>query len=312
MSNQVEIPIVVAFTPNYLIPAATCLHSVLKNSPESEKFHVICLLTEELPQRMKEKLERLGGKRIRYSFMNLTGRLQDIYIDERYTAAASYRLLLPDLLPEYDKILYTDCDVVIRNDLAELYKGIDLGDNYLAGVYESVLDFQVDYVKSIGCEPGQYINSGFLVMNLIKLREDNMVSKFLEAAKIEGLQFPDQDVLNQLCKNKILGLPPYYNGIRTFFLLQYKKEFLQRYSEEDWLQVQQNGTVHYTGAKPWNSFTIKFDTWWDYYEQLPIEMKNEWAVNKKMYRLYKLYRTTIGNFLISSLQTIYRKLNSRY
>lgn len=58
LSTEVnEVPIVIAFTPNYFIPAATCLYSILKHSQEAEKFHVICLLTEELPQRMKENLK---------------------------------------------------------------------------------------------------------------------------------------------------------------------------------------------------------------------------------------------------------------
>ncbi|MDV3952007.1 stress protein [Elizabethkingia anophelis] len=302
------IPIVVAFTSNYFIPAATCLYSILRHSSETEKFHVICLLTEELPERMKDKLKRLGGDRICYSFINLTGKLHDIYIDERYTVAASYRLLLPDLLPEYNKVLYIDCDVIVRSNLAKLYKELDLGTHYLGAVFEASLDFQISYLESIGCTPGKYINSGFLVMNLSQLRQDNMVPKFLEAAKKEGLQFPDQDVLNQLCIDRILGLPPYYNSIRTFFLPQYKNDFLKYYSEEDWDKVQKHGTIHYTGGKPWNSFTIKFVEWWDYYKQLPADIKNEWNVNKKMYILYKLYHTIIGNFLINSLQGIYRKI----
>ncbi|MDE5493053.1 glycosyltransferase family 8 protein [Elizabethkingia meningoseptica] len=302
------IPLVLAFTPNYFIPAATCLYSILKNSSEAEKLHVICLLTEELPLRMIEKLKRLTGDRIQYSFINLTGKLQDIYIDERYTVAASYRLLLPDLLPEYDQALYIDCDVIVRNNLAKLYNEIDLKDNYLAAVYEASLDFQIPYLNSIGSKPGEYINSGFLIMNLKQLRQDGMVAQFLKAAKADGLQFPDQDVLNQLCKGRILALPPYYNSIRTFFLPQYKKYFLKYYSEEDWKSVQEHGTIHYTGAKPWNNFTVKFKEWWDYYEQLPSEIKTEWTVNKKIHVLYKIYYTRIGNFLISTLQKLYRKL----
>lgn len=302
------IPIVVAFTPNYFIPAATCLYSILKHSPETENLHVICLLTEELPERMKEKLRQLGGKRVSYSFINLMGKLQNIYIDERYTIAASYRLLLPDLLPEYDKVIYIDCDVIVRNNLAKLYHEIDLKNNYLAAVFEASLDFQIPYLESIGCAPGQYINSGFLIMNLVQLRADNMVEKFLEASKVEGLQFPDQDVLNQLCEKHILGLPPYYNGIRTFFLPQYKREFLKYYSEKEWNDVQNIGTIHYTGTKPWNGYTVKFKEWWDYYEQLPVEIKMEWILNRKVYRFYKFYNTILGGFFITSLQLIYRKL----
>ncbi|PUB28503.1 lipopolysaccharide biosynthesis glycosyltransferase [Elizabethkingia sp. YR214] len=305
--DQDYIPIVVAFTPNYFIPAVTCLYSILKHSPVENNFHLICLLTEDLPDKMKNKLEEFQKDRVHYSFINLTGKLKDIYIDERYTVAASYRLILPDLLLEYDKVIYIDCDVIVRNDLAKLYKETNLGDNYMAAVFEASLDFQIPYLESIGCKPGHYINSGFLLMNLDKLRKDLMVAQFLDAAKVEGLQFPDQDVLNQLCNGKIVKLPPYYNSIRTFFLPQYKNNFMKYYSEEDWNNIQDHGTIHYTGAKPWNSFTVKFDIWWDYYEELPSEIRKEWDVNKKMYRLYTFYKTTVGNRIINAAQNIYRR-----
>ncbi|XJR86934.1 glycosyltransferase family 8 protein [Elizabethkingia anophelis] len=227
-----EVPVVLAFTPNYFVPAATCLYSILKHSAETENFHVICLLTEELPQQMKDKLQRLGNGRIRYSYIDLNGKLQGIYVDDRYTIAASYRLLLPDLLPEYNKVMYIDCDVIVRNNLYKLYQETDLGNNYLAAVFEASLDFQIPYIMSIGCEPGRYINSGFLIMNLEKLRKENMVAKFLEAARVEGLQFPDQDVLNQLCKGYILAFLLtimvyvlfFYHSIKNIFLNTIQKK----------------------------------------------------------------------------------------
>ena len=175
---------------------------------------------------MEQKLQDFGEGRVYYSFINLQGKLKDIYVDERYTIAASYRLLLPDLLPEYDKIIYIDCDVIVRNDLSEIYHQTILKGNYLAAVYEAALDAQIPYLESIGCKPGYYINSGFLIMNLGELRRNKMVPKFLEASKVENLQFPDQDVLNQLCGGRITELPPYYNSIRTFFFLSIRKIFL--------------------------------------------------------------------------------------
>lgn len=301
-------PVVLAFTPNYLVPAATCILSILKHSEANDKFHVICLLSEPLPEDMKEKLSRLDNECLRFSFMNLQGKLKDIYVDEKYTIAASYRLLLPELLPEYEKVLYIDCDVVVRNNLAKLYRETDLGNNYLAGVFEATLSFQLPHMNAIGCEPGSYINSGFLIMNLELLRRDNMMPKFLKASNEEGLEFPDQDVLNQLCKGRILGLAPYYNSIRTFYLPQYKIDFLKYYTEKDWQAVQEHGTVHYTGAKPWNAFTIEFSIWWKYYEMLPVEIRKAGVINKKMQYLYKLYSTTLGNLIINKMQGFYRKI----
>ncbi len=301
-------PVVLALSPNYLIPAATCILSILQHSDDSDTFHVICLLTDSLSDKDRCELTNIDNKRLVFSFVNLKGRLEGIYINERYTIAASYRLLLPDLLPEYNKVLYVDCDVIVRNNLAELYRETDLSNNYLAGVFEATLDFQIPHMQTIGCEAGQYINSGFLIMNLELLRKDNMVTKFLEASKEEGLEFPDQDVLNQLCKGRILGLPPYYNSIRTFFLPQYKERFLKYYTEGDWNAVQHRGNIHYTGAKPWEAFTIKFAEWWKYYEMLPDNLKMEWQPNKKMYRLYQIYKSPFGRYLIDGALGMYRKV----
>lgn len=306
--NTRFVPLVVAFTPNYFVPAATCIYSILENMHTEDHLHVICLLSEELPERLKQKIRTLGEGRACYSFVSLKGRLQDIYVDAKYTEAASYRLLLPDLLPEYDKVMYIDCDMIVRNDLARLYHSIDLGTNYLAAVFEAPMDFQMEHLKTIGCAPSEYINSGFLIMNLELMRRDGMVQKFIEASKADYLEFPDQDVLNQLCRKRILGLPPYYNSIRTFYLPQYKQFFLQRYTEQDWANIHRHGTVHYTGAKPWNHFTVEFQLWWQYYEQLPDEIKEEWKINRKIYFLSRICRTSLGACMINAFQTLYRRL----
>lgn len=305
------VPLVLAFTPNYFIPAAVCLFSILKHSTEKDLFHVYILLSEELPEDMKQELKKMGDKRMTFSFINLRGELNDIYVDPKYTVAASYRLLLPELLPECDKVVYIDCDVVVRNNLAELYRSVDLGDNYLAAVFEATLDFQIEHLKKIGCEPGKYFNSGFLIMNLALLRKDNMSGKFIEAAKEEGLEFPDQDVLNQLCKDRVVSLPPYYNSIRTFYLPQYKKTFLKYYSESDWDAVQKHGTIHYTGTKPWYSFAVQFAVWWCYYKQLPASLKAKDQLKHNAGLSSLIFRNSLLRQSLSKIIEVYRTVRYR-
>ena len=72
------VPVVIAFTPNYFIPASTCLYSIFASLDTEEQMHVICLLSEELPDRLKQKIQLIGGERAQYSFINLQGRLQYI------------------------------------------------------------------------------------------------------------------------------------------------------------------------------------------------------------------------------------------
>lgn len=308
MQKKTITPIVLAFTPNYVVPAATCILSILGHSNPCAHYHIICLLTEPLSQGLQLLLQGLDPQRLQFTFLNLKDYQLNIYVDERYTIAASYRLLLPELLPNYDKVIYLDCDIIVRQDLAAVFEKTDLRNNYLAAVYEAALPFQEDYLKSIGSKPGNYFNSGFLIMNLNLLRQDNMAPQFLEASKQQGLQFPDQDVLNQLCKNKTVPLSPIYNGIRTYFLPQYKDDFLKRYSTKEWEEVQKTGTIHYTGAKPWNHFTVKFDIWWHYFDKLPIAIKELNQVNTKMQRLYRFRSLGFGRWVLDPILTLYRKI----
>ncbi len=285
-------PIVVAFTPNYFIPAATAMLSVLEHSPKDEGFHFLCLLSEPMPEDLVNRLALLdgGSGRLTYEWFEFKEELlEGAYIDPKYTIASSYRLVVADLFPQYDKLIYMDCDIIIRQDLAKLYREVELGDNYLAGVVEASTPWQIKGIERIGAKVGEYINAGFLVMNLALLRQDKMSQKFIEASKVDYLEFPDQDVLNTECLGRILALPPYYNGIRTSMLEEEKENFLKYYTEADWQAIDQEGTIHYTGQKPWRAYTIKFEYWWATYFRLPKALRQGLEVDKKMIALYRLF-----------------------
>lgn len=289
------ISLAIAFTPNYFVQAATTLRSVLDASPDGQ-FHVVCMLTEEIPQRMQEELLRLGGGRLSFEYIQLKGRLEGLYIDPRYTEAASFRLLLPELLPDLDRILYLDCDIIVRQDLARLWRETELGDNYMGVVYEAAIEGQAERFRAIGCDPARYFNSGFLLMNLAQMRAEKVSERLLEACRVPYLEFPDQDALNQVCLGRVLPLSPLQNSIRTFFIPKYKSDFVRQYDEALWEQVQREGTIHYTGGKPWELFTVQFRVWWQVYDSLPAETKAEWTPGK-MARFWKIYSTPLGRIL---------------
>jgi len=277
----------IAFTPNYYVPAATMLRSLLDSSPQG-LFRVVCLVNEEIPKNLRDELIWMGDGRLSFEYVDMKGKLKEIYIDPRYTEAASFRLLLPELLPQYKSIVYIDCDVIVRQDIDELYNNISLKDNYIAAVYEAPIENQAERFKALGCDPNKYFNSGFLIMNLEKMREDKVSEKLVEACKVPYLEFPDQDALNKICQGHVLPLDPVYNGIRTFFLPQYKADFLKQYSEEQWDAVQKSGTIHYTGGKPWDILTVQFDKWWRTYESLPYQISEQWIPPK--YKFWKFYK----------------------
>lgn len=293
-------PLTIAFTPNYFVPAATMLRSLLDAS--SGGFEVICLVTEEIPERMQDKLVRMGAGRLSFRYLPLKGRLEGVYTDPRYTEAASFRLLLPEILPEYDRIVYIDCDVIVRQDVGRLFAETDLSDNWLAVVFEAPIERQAERFRALGCDPQRYFNSGFLLMNLAQMRKENVSERLLEACRVPYLEFPDQDALNQVCQGRVLPLSPVYNSIRTFFIPKYRPDFIRQYSKELWDEVQRGGTIHYTGGKPWNIFSVRFGDWWRVYDRLPEGIRREWTPPAKMLRLWHLYQIPVFRGIVESFR----------
>ncbi len=307
MAENNYIPVVIAFTPNYIVPAATTVISILDSSSKTDNFEFICLLNEGLSQEQKDNFELLdidNRCKFRYLLLNID-LLDGINIDTRYSAAAYFRLLLPELLSDYDKIIYTDCDVIFRNNLSQIYN-TDITDKYIAAVYESPLRFQEERISNLGIEKGKYFNSGVLLMNLKKMRCENLSQQMIKNLKAIEVEFPDQDVLNICCKGKIQPLPPYFNSIRTFFLPQYKDKFLEIYTQQDLQKVSEYGNIHYTGEKPWKAFTVEFDIWWKHFDKLPNVLKKQLNIDKKLYHFYKFYSNPIGKLITELTRKIYR------
>lgn len=308
MAKANYIPVVIAFTPNYVVPAATTVLSILNSSSKTDNFQFICLLNENLSQKLKENFESVDtDNRCKFQYLLLdVDLLKGIDIDSRYSAAAYFRLLLPNLLTNYDKVIYTDCDVIFRNNISQIYN-TNISGYFLAAVYETPLKFQKERIHNLGIAPGKYFNSGVLLMNLKKLRDENLSQQMIEKLQtVVEIEFPDQDVLNICCKSKLQPLPPHYNSIRTFFLTQYKKEFLEIYSLTDLQNVIEYGNIHYTGEKPWKAFTVEFDTWWRHFDRLPNVLKQQLNFDKKLYYFYKLYRNPLGRLITESARKIYR------
>ncbi|MDO4692054.1 MAG: glycosyltransferase family 8 protein [Porphyromonadaceae bacterium] len=304
-----SIPIIVAFTPNYLLPASVTLSSILSASRPDACYEVICLLSESLSDDDVRRLEAIdqGLGRLSFRFLEFEDRLSGVYVDPKYTAAANYRLVVADLLPEYDRAIYLDCDIIVRQDLALLYETLDLGGNYLAGIAEASTQWQISRMPQ-GCDPGQYINSGFLVMNLDLFRRDRVGDKLIEVLRVPYLEFPDQDALNIVCKGRIHYLPPRYNGIRTFVLPAYKEDFLRYYTEQDWEEISMAGTIHYTGEKPWRAYTLFFELWWQQYWKLPNLVKEGMEVDRRLERLARLFSLPLVRPIANVLLGLKRRL----
>jgi lipopolysaccharide biosynthesis glycosyltransferase len=121
-----------------------------------------------------------------------------------WTTAAFYRLIIQNFLINETKCLYFDCDTLIYKDLNEIYS-YNITDKYYIGGYEGYS--LIKYGRILY----NNINSGVLLINLEKLRNDNVLEKIINFLRNynEVLTFPDQEAINVVC-NKNNGMFPSY------------------------------------------------------------------------------------------------------
>ena len=118
----------------------------------------------------------------------------------RWSYMSMMRLALTKLLPEEEKVLWLDSDTIVDGDLTELF-AMDMTGYYFAGCKEC----------DKSNEQFSYINSGVLMMNLAKIREDNLDDRMIDVLNTQKLECPDQDVINMLAQWRILFIDSKYN-----------------------------------------------------------------------------------------------------
>lgn len=264
------IPIAFAFDNNMIMPACVCISSLLM-SANPDTFCDIFILHSEHEDLKHEDLDRLSSHypncRIQY---RKVGKIFDKAYEIRgITTAAYYRLLIPEVIPEYDKVMYSDVDVIFRDDISDYYK-IDLKDNFIAGVDSLAhLDKDTkDYYIELGIGDRGVIYSGNIIINSKLIRECNILDAIKECAQ-HGYKFQDMDVLNIVCKDRIHYLSPAFCTTTYFYNYKIlnKEELTNVWSPEEIEYASCKGIVHYNGQKPWKSYCINFDIWWEYYRK---------------------------------------------
>lgn len=269
------IPIVFAFDKNLVMPACVCISSLLMNAKKDTSYDIFILhpANQSMAQTDLVKLPEY------YDNCKLTFRLVGNEFDNAFeirgiTTPAYYRLLIPEIIPEYDKILYSDVDVIFRNDLTEIFEETDMTDYCFAGVKslaQFVPSYKKYYEKEIGINPDDIIYSGNLIINSEEIRKKNLVNKFRELSKNKYM-FQDMDILNIACQGKIKYLEPDF--CFTTFINQLAVEDFDKltsiWNKESIERAFASGIVHYNGNKPWKDFCINFDIWWEYYRKSPF------------------------------------------
>jgi lipopolysaccharide biosynthesis glycosyltransferase len=135
---------------------------------------------------------------------------------DRYTRAMWYRLFLPEVAPELERVLYLDADTIVVERLDALW-ATDLSGQWVAAVTNIFQHNHTHRPASLGLDAKAYFNSGVLLLNLAQLRADERVPALLACvhARAGELEWPDQDALTLVLSARRVRLHPRWNATNS-------------------------------------------------------------------------------------------------
>lgn len=241
------------------------LSVILNNQQEFDSIVIYIIDNGILAHTKKILINQLakGRNNITIHFVEVNKKIERVCpkVPNTWPNSIYARFFIDDFIPNnVNKVLYIDADTIVRRSLLELMN-TNLDGKTLAGVLDA--GGNELYKKRIGLEKKDvYINSGVLLINMLKWRELNAEERLLSFVNSFPaiLKYPDQDAINVVFKNDIYVLSLKYNYSCQFTELEYKyylrkKTWLYPESEVKELVTNRHNeivVVHFSGAaKPW-------------------------------------------------------------
>ena len=257
------IPVVFSFDKRILLGASVSIKSLI-DSAKDDTIYDIRIFHSDLDlatQRNLSELIQNTKHNMVFHYVN-----PNIFKDApkskgSWTEIVYYRFLTSQLLPEYSKAIYSDVDVLFKNDLTELYEENIEGFEFAAVRAEKNSPNNIGH-KYFEENTNEFVFwSGLLLINCEEFRNNNIFEKLLSNAKKfhKELKFFDLDLVNITCK-KIKEVSLKYCVLQSLF---YKKDFKEAqeyeylkhvYTDTEILEVVTAPTIiHYAGkpGKPW-------------------------------------------------------------
>ena len=279
------IPVVFTFDKRIVLGAAVTVKSLIDTAKPETAYDIYVYHPDIDDKTAKEFEKMLEGTNHSIHFEYISkDRFKNAPINKggSWTEIVYYRLLIPELLPQYDKVIYADTDVLFKDDLTEAYN-IDLTDYECAAVAMEPNNENMICHKYFPENKNEltYISS-FIIFNCKKLREEKFVDKVFDVIKTFNtrLKFFDLDTLNIAC-DKIYNLPYRYGVFQSLYYsddwsksAEYK--FIKHvYSDEELKKEVKNVVMlHYAGkpGKPWRRKFVP-DDYKEYINKIPKSLR---------------------------------------
>ena len=285
---------------NYVMPTLAAITSIIKNKSHDSMLDIF-IVTADLSEENIHVFSLFKSDTVNIIIKNETAvHFQSMhnYVDgkqkTRITTTALLKFKFAEIITEYDKLLYLDGDIIVREDLSQLY-GTDIANYFCAAVLNTsclYLDSLNNSMSAYMLVYRRYFNSGVLLLNLDRMRKENSAEILLQA-KIDmaDAYFMDQDQLNAVFDGHVKLLPIRYNA-QYVNLVRAANRFsisaLNKIYETNYTTLQDvaddAAIVHYASAdKPWLSIgTPLGEEWYKYF----LLAKNRYPGIAREYKIH--------------------------
>lgn len=282
------------FNEGYVPYACVTIKSIMDNAnPEDDV--VIHIVSDYLSN---DSLEFLKQWNVVFHIIN-DDSIFDGIDSSVWSVYTLYRLFLPKYLEtDIHKVLYLDCDVIVNDNLNELFE-MDMRDRAIAGCIDPQTYSEEVFARlNYGVEK-KYICAGVLLMNLDYWRENDLTDKVVEYMKSnpDKIAFLEQDALNFLCSENKIILPAEY-GVQCSFLRD--NRFLVEHIDSIESIVDNPKIVHYAGYAPWvycKNKSLHSHLWWKTYKSLKAYPMVKMDYGKSIIKYF-------GRYVLSKLHLI--------
>lgn len=253
-----KINIVFACDSNYAQHAAVAMMSILKNTADPARI-VFYLLDDQMDAAIKEKIRvSMEQAHAAIHFCEVdASRFAEFFVSGQLRRAAYFRMEMGKLLPDsVEKVIYLDCDLLVFDDIAELWD-YDMNSHPLAavmdlGIMASSKDWRGKQEQLGFSSDDIYFNSGVLMVDLKSWREHDYGRQAEQLAAQNKYRHHDQDALNKLFHRNWQPVPQRWNVIPPVWYL-----FLKILRRRDFRRLAMEARkhisiLHYAGGyKPW-------------------------------------------------------------
>lgn len=287
-----NIPICMACSNAYCIFACVTINSIITNSSKKYNYDIVVLNTDISENNKNKILSITQGKvNISLRFIDVTKYIasHNFYTWDHFTSATYYRLLVPDIFSEYQKVIYVDSDVIVNHDISELY-AIDLTgwlmgaarDTHVIGRLNrkdikptdySLIEEIEYFIDQVGVEDGlSYFQCGVSIYNILEFHKAFESGWLLKEVSTRKLKWMDQDFMNIIAKGRIKPIDNKWNVmvINNPNKID-EKHLIGEIYDEYWNARKNPYIVHYVGKsipcfKPSADF---YDLYWKYARTTP-------------------------------------------